>query len=54
MKSVKVKLANGTKRLANRRGQLAVRVVATTGSAGQTATSTRRLTLAIHGATKKH
>ena len=53
-KVVKVKLANGTKRLANRKGQLAVRVVATTGAAGQTVTSTRRLTLAIHGATKKH
>ena len=53
-KVVKVKLANGTKRLANRKGQLAVRVVATTGAAGQTVTSTRRLTLAIHSATKKH
>jgi Ca2+-binding RTX toxin-like protein len=53
-KAVKVKLANGTKRLANRKGQLAVRAIATTGTPGQIATSTRRLTLAIATATKKH
>jgi Ca2+-binding RTX toxin-like protein len=53
-RAVKVKLANGTKRLANRKGQLAVRAVATTGASGQIATSTRRLTLAIASATKKH
>ena len=53
-KTVKVKLANGTKRLANRKGQLAVRAVATTRTSGQIATSTRRLTLTIPTATKTH
>jgi Ca2+-binding RTX toxin-like protein len=53
-RAVKVKLAKGTKRLANRKGRLAVRAIATTGASGQTATSTRRLTLAIPAATKKH
>jgi Ca2+-binding RTX toxin-like protein len=54
-KTVKVKLANGIRRLANRKGRLGVRVVATTGASGQIATSTRRLTLAItRTATNKH
>jgi Ca2+-binding RTX toxin-like protein len=53
-KAVKIKLANGTKRLANTKRRLAVRAVATTGARSQTATSTRRLTLAIPTATKKH
>jgi Ca2+-binding RTX toxin-like protein len=43
----KVKLPGGIRRLANRKGHLKVRAIATTGHSGQIATSSRRLTLAL-------
>jgi hypothetical protein len=48
-----VKLAKGTRRLADRKGHLKVLAVATTGRSGEIAQSSRRLTLALGGATKK-
>jgi Ca2+-binding RTX toxin-like protein len=51
-RTVKVRLARGTERLA-KNGRLAVRVVASTGASGQIASSSRRLTLVV-GAAKKH
>jgi Ca2+-binding RTX toxin-like protein len=53
-RTVKVKLASGTRRLANRRGRLAVRAVASTGASGQIAASSRRLTLVVGTAGTKH
>jgi Ca2+-binding RTX toxin-like protein len=53
-KTLKVKLARGTQRLADRHGRLAVRVVASTAASGQTATSSRRLTLALGTRSRKH
>jgi Ca2+-binding RTX toxin-like protein len=52
-RTLKVKLAKGTRRLADRKGHLKVLAVATTGRSGQIAQSSRRLTLALGGATKK-
>jgi hypothetical protein len=52
--TVKVKLARGVQRLANRKGRLAVRAIASTGPAGQAVSSTRRLTLAIGTTARKH
>jgi hypothetical protein len=46
-KTVTVKLAKGSQRLANRNGRISVRAVASTGPAGQIALSSRRLTLAV-------
>src|SRR5215211_4236589 len=44
-KTVRVKLARGVQRLADRHGRLAVRAVASTGASGQIASSSKRLTL---------
>jgi Ca2+-binding RTX toxin-like protein len=46
-KTVTVRLASGSRRLAARNGRLAVLAVASTGPAGQLAESSRRLTLAL-------
>ena len=46
-KTLKVKLAKGSQRLAGRNGRLRVRAVASTGPSGQIAQSSRRLTLAL-------
>ena len=51
-KTVKVKLAKGSRRLADRNGRLKVLAVASTGAAGQIAQSSQRLTLALGAATK--
>jgi hypothetical protein len=51
-KTVKVKLAAGSRRLAGGKGQLKVLAVASTGASGQIAQSTRRLTLALGTTTK--
>ena len=50
--TVRVRLAKGSKRLADRNGRLAVRAFASTGASGKTAQSSRRLTLAL--ATARH
>jgi len=52
-KTVKVRLAKGSQRLAGSKGQLKVLAVASTGASGQSAQSTRRLTLALGTATKR-
>jgi Ca2+-binding RTX toxin-like protein len=52
-KTVKLKLAKGSRRLAGSKGQLKVLAVASTGASGQVAQSTRRLTLALSTATKR-
>ena len=52
-KTLKVKLAKGSRRLADRHGRLKVRAVASTGASGKTATSSRRLTLALGSAAKR-
>jgi Ca2+-binding RTX toxin-like protein len=51
-KTLKVKLAKGTQRLAGRKGQLKALAVASTGPSGQIAQSSRRLTLALGTTTK--
>jgi len=51
-KTLKVKLAKGSKRLAERKGQLRVLAVASTGSSGKIAQSSKRLTLVLRSATK--
>jgi Ca2+-binding RTX toxin-like protein len=51
-KTVKVKLAEGSRRLAGSKGQLKVLAVASTGASGQIAQSSQRLTLALGTATK--
>jgi Ca2+-binding RTX toxin-like protein len=51
-RTLKVKLARGSRRLANRKGHLKVRAIASTGPAGKIAESSRRLTLAFGRATK--
>jgi Ca2+-binding RTX toxin-like protein len=51
--TLKVKLAKGSRRLADRKGHLQVLAVASTGPSGQIAQSSRRLTLALGRATKK-
>ena len=51
-KTVKVRLAKGSRRLAGRKGHLKVLAVAATGAAGKIAQSSQRLTLALGTATK--
>src|SRR5215207_6828523 len=51
-KTLKVKLAKGSQRLAGSKRQLKVVAVASTGASGQIAQSTRRLTLALGAATR--
>jgi Ca2+-binding RTX toxin-like protein len=51
-RTLKVKLAKGSQRLAGRNGRLKVLAVASTGADGSIASSQRRLTLALVGATK--
>jgi hypothetical protein len=46
-RTVRVRLARGSRRLAQRNGHLAVRAAATTGAPGQIAESSRRLTLML-------
>jgi Ca2+-binding RTX toxin-like protein len=53
-RALKAKLAKGSRRLADRRGHLQVLAVASTGSQGQIAQSSRRLTLALRAATKRN
>jgi hypothetical protein len=50
---VTVKLAKGTRRLADRNGHVKVVAVASAGGFGKVASSSRRLTLALATATKK-
>jgi Ca2+-binding RTX toxin-like protein len=45
--TVKVKLANGIQRLADRKGRIKVRAVASTGASGQIASTSKRVTLAL-------
>ena len=52
-RTLKVKLAKGSKRLADRKGHLKVLAVASTGPSGKIAQSSRRLTLALGTATKR-
>jgi hypothetical protein len=52
-KTLRVKLAKGAQRLADKKGHLAVRVIASTGASGKTASSSRRLTLALGTAAKR-
>ncbi len=52
-KTLKVKLAKGSQRLADRKGRLKVRAIASTGPSGKIATSSQRLTLALGTATKQ-
>jgi Ca2+-binding RTX toxin-like protein len=52
-RTLKVKLAKGSKRLAGRKGQLKVLAVASTGSSGKIAQSSQRLTLALGTAVKR-
>jgi hypothetical protein len=49
--TLRVKLAKGTRKLANRQGRLKVRALATTGPSGNSAQSSRRITLALGKAT---
>ena len=51
--TLKVKLANGSRRLADRKGHLKALAVASTGPSSQIAQSSRRLTLALGTATRK-
>ena len=46
-KTLRVRLAKGSTRLAGRNGRLKVRAIASTGASGKTAQSSRRLTLAL-------
>jgi Ca2+-binding RTX toxin-like protein len=50
-RTLRVKLAKGTGKLAGRRGRLRVRALATTGPSGNSAQSSRRITLALGRAT---
>ena len=52
-RSVRVKLANGSRRLADDKGRLKVLAVASTGRSGKIAQSSRRLTLTLGTATKR-
>ena len=52
--TVRVKLAKGSRRLADRKGHLKVLAVASTGPSGKIATSSRHLTLALGTATKRN
>ena len=51
--AVRVRLASGVQRLADRKGHLKVRAVASTGSSPNVATTTQRLTLALHSVTAR-
>jgi Ca2+-binding RTX toxin-like protein len=51
--TVKVKLAKGTQRLADRKGHLKALAIASTGSSGSIASTTRGVTLALGHAAKK-
>jgi hypothetical protein len=51
-KTLKVKLAKGSQRLARGKGRLKVLAVASTGTSGTTTRSTQRLTLALSTATR--
>ena len=53
-KTLKVKLAKGSQRLADRKGRLKVLAVASTGASGKIAPSSQRLTLALGTATKRN
>jgi Ca2+-binding RTX toxin-like protein len=53
-KTLKVKLAKGSQRLADRKGHLKVLAVASTGHSGNIAQSSRRLTLALGTARHSH
>jgi hypothetical protein len=46
-RTLRVKLAKGSGKLADRKGRLKVRALATTGPAGNSAQSSRRITLAL-------
>ena len=46
-KTLKVKLPSGLRRVADRKGRIKVRALATTGEPGQTVSSSKRLTLAV-------
>ena len=52
-RTIKVKVAKGSNRLAGRKGRLKVRAVASTGPSGNLATSSRRLTLKLGTTTSK-
>ena len=52
-RTLKVKLAKGSRRLADDKGRLKVLAVASTGPAGKIARSSRRLTLTLGTATKR-
>ena len=52
-KTLKLKLANGSRRLADRKGRLKVRALASTGPSGNPATSSKRLTLALGNPAKR-
>jgi Ca2+-binding RTX toxin-like protein len=51
--TLKVKLAKGSRRLADRKGRLKVRALASTGPSGNTAQSSRRLTFALAAPTTR-
>jgi Ca2+-binding RTX toxin-like protein len=52
-KTLRVRLPNGSRRLADRKGRLSVRAVASTGPSGKIAQSSQRLTLALGSATPR-
>jgi hypothetical protein len=52
-RTLKLKLAKGSQRLADNKGRLKVLAVASTGPSGQIAQSSRRLTLTLGTATKR-
>jgi hypothetical protein len=52
-KTLKVKLAGGSRRLADRKGHLKVLAIASTGASGSIAQSSKRLTLAIGAPAKR-
>ena len=52
-RTVRVKLAKGVERIADRKGNLKVRAIASTGDSGKTASSSQRLTLALGSAAKR-
>jgi Ca2+-binding RTX toxin-like protein len=53
-KTLRVRLAKGSRRLARRNGHLRVRAVASTGASGRIAESSRRLTLALGSGRRSH
>ena len=52
-RTLKVKLATGSRRLADRKGRLRALAIASTGTSGKIAQSSRRLTLALGTAAKR-